>query len=221
MDRNRPRENLAGIKRNSNLNMIYIDDKDVWPKLSVDDLWVYDKLILAKKLGHQAAPAGVPVPNAGWYVVRPITNLRMMSRGAQKIWLTPDDTDLVPDGFFWTEYFEGRHISVDFHHGIGVLAVEGFRNSNRLDRFCRWEKIHNIYQFPAVLGDMYLRQPWINIEYVGSKIIELHMRWNDDFSNHNSNVIYPVWQDDPIPQPENTTWYHSPAGDRLGFWIQE
>ena len=80
-------------------------------------------------------------------------------------------------------------------------------------------KIHNTYQFPALLGDMYLRQPWINVEYVGSKIIELHMRWNDDFSNHTSDVIYPVWQDDPIPQPENTTWYHSPAGDRLGFWI--
>jgi len=66
---------------------------------------------------------------------------------------------------------------------------------------------------------MYLRQPWINIEYIGSKIIEVHMRWNDDFGNHNSDVIYPVWQDDPIPQPKNTTWYASPAGSRLGFWI--
>lgn len=199
---------------------MFIDDKDVWSQCPIDYLWIYDKLILARKLGYLAAPAGIPVPKEDWYIVRPITNIRMMSRGASRVWLTPDDTDLVPDGSFWSECFEGRHISVDFHYGIQHLAVEGFRNSERLDRFCRWERIEESHKFPAVLGELWRMTPWVNVEYVDGKIIEVHLRWNDDFSNHNSDIIYPVWQEDSMPQPINTSWYASPGGDRLGFWIK-
>ena len=200
---------------------MFIDDKDVWSQCPTDYLWIYDKLILARKLGHLAAPAGIAVPRAAWYIVRPITNIRMMSRGAKKVWLTSEDTDLVPDGHFWSEWFEGRHTSVDFHYGIQHLAVEGFRDdATRLDRFGRWQRIEDRYRFPEVLGDLWRLTPWVNVEYVDGKIIEVHLRWNDDFSNHNSDVIYPVWRDDSLPQPKNTTWYASVGGDRLGFWIE-
>ena len=171
---------------------MFIDDKDVWASCPTDYLWIYDKLILARKNGYSAGPAGIAVPKPAHYIVRPITNIRMMSRGATKQWLTPADTDLVPDGYFWTECFTGRHTSVDFHYGIQHLAVEGFRSSDRLDRFCRWERIADRYKFPQVLGDLWRLTPWVNVEYVDGKIIEVHLRWNDDFSNHNSDVIYPV-----------------------------
>ena len=201
--------------------MEYIDDKDVWHRCPTEYLWIYDKLILAAKCGHLAAPAGIAVPRSAHYIVRPITNIRAMSRGATKQWLTPKDTDLVPDGYFWCECFEGRHTSVDFHYGIQTLAVEGFRNDPaRLDRFSRWERIEEKYKFPQVLGELWRLTPWINIEYVGGKIIEVHLRWNDDFANHTGDVIYPVWKDDPLPQPQGTTWYPSPGGDRSGFWIK-
>lgn len=198
-----------------------IDDKDVWAQCPVDYLWIYDKLILARKLGYSAGPAGIPVPTADWYIVRPITNIRMMSRGAKRMWLTPDDTDLVPDGYFWSEWFQGRHTSVDFHHGVQVLAVEGFRDSERLDRFSRWCKITDQYPFPPVLGNLWQETPWVNVEYVDGKIIEVHLRWNDDFSNHSADVIYPVWRDVMYRQPTGTRWYASPSGDRLGLWVQE
>jgi hypothetical protein len=200
---------------------VFIDDKDVWATCPIDYLWIYDKLILARKLGYRAAPAGIAVTDPGWYIVRPITNIRMMGRGIKRVWLTPHDTDQVPDGYFWSELFQGRHISVDFHYGIQHLAAEGFRDDpDRLDRFSRWERIDELHKFPQVLGDLWRLTPWVNVEYVDGKIIEVHLRWNDDFSNHNSNVIYPVWQDDPMPQPINTTWYKSVSGDRMGFWIE-
>ena len=198
---------------------MYIDDKDVWAQCPTDYLWIYDKLILARKNRYLAGPAGVAVPKEGWYIVRPITNIRMMSRGASKQLLTPQDTDKVPDGYFWSECFEGRHTSVDFHYGIQTLAVEGFRDSDRLDRFSQWNRITDQYKFPKILGDLWKLTPWINVEYVDGKIIEVHLRWNDDFSNHSSNTIYPVWKDNPLPQPKNTKWYDSPSGDRLGFWV--
>lgn len=200
---------------------MFIDDKDVWSQCPIDYLWIYDKLILSRKLGYLAAPAGIPVPRPGWYIVRPITNIRMMSRGAKKLWLTPEDTDSVPDGYFWSEWFNGRQTSVDFHYGIQELAVEGFRNGTRLDRFSCWKKITDRYNFPSVLGELWRLTPWVNIEYIDGKIIEVHLRWNDDFSNHSADVIYPVWRDEPLEQPKNTKWYASPSGDRLGFWIQE
>ena len=103
---------------------MYIDDKDVWATCPTEYLWIYDKLILACKNGYLAGPAGIPVPNPNWYIVRPIINIRMMSRGASKQWLTPNDTDKIPDGYFWTEWFIGRHTSVDFHYGIQKLKVE-------------------------------------------------------------------------------------------------
>ena len=204
------------------IDSMFVNDKDVWAQCPVDYLWVYDKLILARKLGYQAAPAGIPVPQPDWYIVRPITNIRMMSRGAQKQWLTPDDTDKVPDGYFWTQWFEGRHTSVDFHWGKQHLAVEGFRNrADRLDRFSCWKKITDIVPFPSVLQNLGEITEWVNVEYVGDHIIEIHLRYNDDFRNHSGNTIYPVWCDESYPQPSGTCWYHSPSGDRLGFWVQE
>jgi len=201
---------------------MFIDDKDVWAQCPVDYLWIYDKLILARKLGYQAAPAGIPVPQPGWYIVRPITNIRVMSRGAKKLWLTPADTDSVPDGSFWSECFEGRHTSVDFHWGKQHLAVEGFRDdADRLDRFCRWQKITDTVTFPLVLQDLGQIAEWVNVEYVDNHIIEIHLRYNDDFSNHAGNIIYPVWRDRPFPQPPGTHWYNSPGGDRVGFWVKE
>jgi hypothetical protein len=201
--------------------MTYINDKDVWPSCPTDYLWIYDKLILARKLGHIAGPAGVPVPRAAWYIVRPITNIRMMSRGAQRMWLTPESTELVPDGYFWCEEFSGRHISVDYHWGIQTLAVEGFRDSSRLDRFCRWQRIEaEQYPYPQVLGELWMKTPWINVEQIGTHIIEVHLRWNDDFDNHAGTEIFPQWQDATVDPPPGTTWYPSVSADRTGFWIR-
>jgi len=197
---------------------VLVDDKDVWGNVHPDDLWIYDKLIVAKKAGHCAGPAGVPVPRADWYIVRPITNIRMMSRGASRMFLAPNE-DVVPDGYFWSEVFTGDHISVDYHYGIQSTTVQGFRDSARLDRFSKWTKIDVKFPFPKILGNLCLKYKWINVEYIGGKIIEVHTRYNDDFSNHSGNTIIPVWKDNPTLQPEGSSWYESPGGDRLGFWV--
>jgi hypothetical protein len=90
-----------------------------------------------------------------------------------------------------------------------------------LDRFCRWQKITDTVAFPLVLQDLGQIAEWVNVEYVDNHIIEIHLRYNDDFSNHAGNIIYPVWRDRPFPQPPGTGWYNSPSGDRVGFWVKE
>ena len=200
--------------------MQFISDSDVWSQCPRDYLWIYDKLIVACQQGIAAGPAGIPVPCDGEYCVRPITNIRMMGRGASKVFMQRGDDHTVPDGFFWSEWLQGRHVSVDFHYGVQTLAVEGFRSDpTRLDRFSRWKVLDEQWRFPGILGKLWHQAPWVNVEYIGDKIIEVHLRWNDDFSNHNATEIIPVWQGDPETPPEGWSWYASASGDRLGFWI--
>ena len=188
-----------------------MDDKDFWSSTDVDDLWLFDKLILARKLGYVCGPAGVPPPKKDLYIVRPISNYRMMARGAAIKELPIADTEDVPDGYFWCEIFKGRHLSFDYNFGKQILAVEGFRDSERLDRFCRWEKIEDTFELPEILRSIALRYEQFNVEVIGDKVIEVHLRYNDDFLNHSSNVIIPVWKD---------KFYESNCGDRLGFMLK-
>ena len=188
-----------------------MNDSDFWNIVDPKNLWVTDKLILAKRLGYLCGPAGVKVPEDGYYVVRPCVNYRMMGRGASIQYLYADE-DSIPDGFFWCEPFEGRHLSFDYHYGEQILAVEGFRDENRLDRFSMWRKTRDVYSLPDFLQEIANTSEWFNVEVIGNRIIECHFRFNDDFANHSSNIIIPVWKD---------RFYDSVAGDRLGFLLEK
>lgn len=191
---------------------LMMDDKDFWYTTDPDDLWLFDKLILSRKLGYVCGPAGVPPPTESLYVVRPCVNYRMMGRGASLMTLTPDNHNDVPDGYFWCEKFIGRHLSFDYHFGRQVLAVEGFREDPlRLDRFSRWEKTEDTFLLPDILDKVSKKYEWMNVEVIGDRVIEVHLRYNDDFASHTSNVILPVWKD---------KFYKSESGDRLGFLLK-
>ena len=189
-----------------------MNDSDVWKFIETEDLWIYDKLILSKKLGYDCGPAGVAPEKAGNYIVRPCVNFRMMGHGAEIMYLTPEDHDKVPHGYFWCEIFKGRHLSFDFEYGKQVLAVEGFKEQNKLNRFYKWQKCTDVLKLPSFLVKMSEKYQWLNVECIGNNIIEVHLRYNDDFSNHNSKVIYPIWKEN---------FYESRCGDRIGFILEE
>jgi len=201
--------------------MLSISDRDVYDNCDPDWLWIYDKLIVARKQGILAAPAGIPVPESGEYIIRPITNIRMMARGARRTWIQAGDDEAVPDGFFWSEVLTGPHVSVDYHWGEQDLTVEGHRDDPyRLDRFSRWNRVDLDRPLPEILHGLEDRQEWINVEYIGDHVIEVHLRLNDDFANHEADEIWPVWPESSRDTPEGCTWYASAAGERLGFWIK-
>jgi hypothetical protein len=201
--------------------MQFISDCDVWTSCPTEWLWIYDKLVVAQHENIISGPAGVSVPQAGWYIVRPISNIRMMGRGTKKCWLELGDDDSVPDGYFWSEILTGDHISVDYHWGRPVLSVQGFKdNPDRFDRFNRWIRVQATHQLPTWLINLGATQEWINVEYIDGKAIEVHLRYNDDFRNHNADEIIPVWIGQDTTPPPNWSWYASTAQDRLGFWIK-
>ena len=55
-----------------------LDDDWVWNEIPPEHLWIFDKLILAKKCGYSAGPIGIDVPQSDWYVVWLCTTLRHM-----------------------------------------------------------------------------------------------------------------------------------------------
>ncbi len=108
--------------------MDQINDSDVWHRLPTEYLWIYDKLIVARKQGIIAGPAGILPPKPDFYIVRPITNIRMMGRGAKKVFLE-NDRD-IPDGYFWSEVLEGE-ITPAVEYSFEQYAKKGFHKAFR------------------------------------------------------------------------------------------
>jgi len=186
-----------------------MDDCDVWKFIDGEDAWIYDKLILSKRLGYLCGPAGVAPEQSGKYIVRPISNYRMMGRGSSIMHIEAHH-DIIPDGYFWCELFDGRHLTFDYNYGIQKLAVEGFKDSDRTDRFVSWKKVSDNFELPTILKTIAEKYEWMNIEVINGKIVEVHLRWNDDFQGHSSDEVFPIWKEN---------FYDSPCEDRVGFLL--
>ena len=87
-------------------------DEQAWLNCHEDDLWIFDKLILSRKLGYICGPKGLEVPEPGRYIVRPAVNTSGMGEGA-RIQFLAKSTNHLPPGSFWCEVFTGRHLSID------------------------------------------------------------------------------------------------------------
>jgi hypothetical protein len=51
----------------------------------------------------------------------------------------------------------------------------------------------------------------MNIELIDNNIVEVHLRYNDDFQGHDADEVIPIWKED---------FYDSPCGDRIGFLLK-
>ena len=187
-----------------------MDDCDVWKFIDGEDAWIYDKLILSKRLGYHCGPAGVSPEKSDNYIVRPISNYRMMGRGSSVMHIDAG-SDIIPDGYFWCEVFTGRHLTFDYCYGVQFLAAEGFKDSTRTDRFASWKKTDDVFELPELLQNIATKYEWLNVEVIDNKIVEVHLRYNDDFIGHDADEIIPIWTED---------FYDSSCGDRLGFLLK-
>ena len=202
------------------MSSIPVDDTVSWKSTHPDDLWVFDKLILAKKLGYQCGPKGLDVPLPGRYIVRPCVNIMGMGRGARLVDLH-DSTLCLPDGFFWCEEFKGRHLSVDYTAGKQVLCVEGIREAQApLWMWSEWKRVSDTIEFPRELEPLLKHNRHINIEFIGNKVVEVHLRHNPDFSGTNYQSIIPVFNFSPISKPKGYTFIKNKDYMRIGFYVR-
>ena len=201
--------------------MMYEDGPEdiVWKTADPDDLWVCDKLILSRKLGYKCGPAGIDVPEPGWYVVRPCVNALGLGLGAKKKYIVEETMDL-DYGSFWCEWFEGRHLSVDYKYGKQILCVEGFKSKNTFTKWDKWVKTDDQIPLPKILNTLADRYIYINCEFIGNKLIEVHFRYNPDFEDDISEFI-PVWEGEDISPPPEFTYIEYPdIHGRIGAYVK-
>ena len=196
-------------------------DDSIWANADPNDLWLYDKLILSKKLGYKCGLPGVPVDTPGTYIVRPISNVLGMGISASMMYLH-SETDFIKPGHFWCEKFTGRHLTVDYIDGQQVKAVEGFRTESQpLWKWNRWERVDIKIPFPSVLNSLVYKKH-INCEFIDGKLIEAHQRLNNDLTNYEDgeyDIAIPVWQGEPQYLADQGYTYHVDNDYlRTGFW---
>ena len=117
---------------------MYLEGNHEWNQIHTDDLWVYNKLILSRKLGYTCGPVGTDVPKSDFYIVRPCMNLLGMGRFS-RIEYIYKNTDNYHPAEFWCEIFESNHISVDFYKKEPKLVVLGIRD--QYNPLYKWKKM--------------------------------------------------------------------------------
>ena len=184
-----------------------------------EDLFVYNKLQLSCLLGYTCGPAGVEVPSSGDYIIRPSMNFMGMGRHSRIEYLESDTEHLHP-AEFWCEIFTGPHLSIDYHYKKPVLSVIGIKNDSNLSlyKWSRWEKTDKIINFPTILDNLRGNYEWINCEFIGNHLIEVHFRQNPDFRFGN-RVAIPEW-DQKLDLSDEYTFVEDPDYLRKGFWIK-
>ena len=207
-------------------------DCDAYVQYSNHHKW-FNKLWLAEQLGYVCGPVGVPVPKAAYYIVRPIYNVSGMGIGAERRWLVPENDVIIP-GHFWCEEFKGIQYTFDLKFNWAGppfwKVIRGYRcEKYNLQQFFRFikEPLYDDITLPHFFHDL-SEIGIINIEMIGDKIIEVHLRSNPD---PEYDELIPVWKDKSIDKEfyfkQGYQWVDSyDDGDghlkspRLGFLVR-
>lgn len=191
----------------------------------------FNKLYVAETFGYLCGPAGIPVPKDGVYVVRPTYNLRGLGVCASKKHITTTDNSIVPPGYFWVEVFEGHHYSIDYVKVDGKFkqlnCFEGDNDPVHLYKFYSWKRSNYQFALPKQLEE--LDVDMLNLEVIGNKIVEIHLRLGMDHLMQYEEII-PVWDNEATSRP-GYTFVPSMSGPddgdgwlnnkRLGFLCKE
>lgn len=185
----------------------YIDDDELYKMYPQHRKW-FNKLYVAETMGYKCGPGGIAPEEDGVYVVRPIMNLSGMGAGAEVKEIKAGDCSKVPPGYFWCEYFKGRHFSATYKWEYdrdhiwgqwkepwkGQSCWEGINYPINLTKFVEWKRSDYIPKVPDVFVE--LRDiKVINIEFIDDKPIEVHLR---DSPNPKYDHLIPTWMSDQV-----------------------
>lgn len=174
-----------------------IHDFEAWEKYPHHHKW-FNKLYLAELMGYKCGPTGLAPDVTDHYIVRPIYNLSGMGVGSKVIKIEAGDATKVPPGYFWCEFIAGIQYSATYEFVDGrwksISCWQGTNDINNLSRFVSW--IRSTYK-PKVSSQFNELHDVgrINIEFIGDKPIEVHLRESPD---PNYDELIPVWADNSV-----------------------
>lgn len=170
-------------------------DEDVYYSIRSEHRWVFSKLEIAIRAGISAGPGGIPVPEPGYYCVRPVMNIRGMGLGMSMLPLTPESSlELVPPGYFWAEWITGTHHTFDIVDGKVTNVLVGHKSDDD-HSFKYWEKVDDKVEIPDAALPLVDHYPEMNVETIAGIPIEIHLRLNPDIRHFKNNKrLYPIWE---------------------------
>jgi len=134
------------------------------------DRWIFNKLELATRLGHDCGPENV-VPSFGDYCVRPEMSLHGMGTGG--FFKVHTDNWMQEPGYFWCEWFNGPHHWVQYINDVAKSYSTGvMNNTDRLE--CEESPVA---QAPAIHPVLQNFSRYMLVEFIGDKIIEAAPRF--------------------------------------------
>ncbi|HMK87721.1 MAG TPA: hypothetical protein VK437_17280 [Steroidobacteraceae bacterium] len=197
------------------------DDVDGY-KFNPRHRWIYNKLLVAQSQGlecglHDSPPPRYPV------FCKPVTNLKGMGAGSCVLEDERDYRLRCSAGDFWMKLLSGDHVSTDWavvqgetswcRHSLGIPGVGGTFDywvveagaRPRLERYCReWIREH--------LSDY---TGMINIETIGGRIIEAHLRFADQWPD----LYGRGWLDAVVRLYHRGDWEYADSGRVDGYSV--
>jgi hypothetical protein len=188
--------------------------------------WVYDKLRIAQSQGLECGPHGVPPPRFPVFS-KPIYNLKGMGVGARVLHSAADYERYLTPGHLWMPLLRGDHVSTD-------VAVEGGRIA--------WMRHTHGMALPGGTFDYWVIEPlpahpgrgeldrtlrdWVeahiagysgmaNIETIGGRIIEVHLRFADQWPD----LYGEGWLDAVVELYAAGVWRQPERAQRAGYSV--
>lgn len=197
------------------------EDADAWCWYP-SHRWVYDKLAVARSQGLAAAPHGVLPPSFPVFS-KPVYNLRGMGTGSQPFASADEYYAAQAPGHFWMPLLSGEHVSTDVAliDGEPVWWRHATGDPGRAGTFDLWT-VHAAAR-PALEASAgaWLRRNlrghtgMVNLETIGGTIIEVHLRFADQWPD----LYGPGWVPALIRLYAEQVWDYPDHDRRDGFSV--
>ncbi len=184
--------------------------------------WLYNKMLVAESQGIEHAPHGYP-PSHYPVFSKPIYNMRGMGAGSRLLRSEREYLRLQEPGHFWMELLHGEHVSTDcavlngdprwWRHstgreiGAGMFDFWTIHAEPRppLEAYCgAWVRQH-LAGYTGML----------NLETIGGRIIEVHMRFADQWPD----VYGPGWVQALVGLYARGEWTFADEARRAGYSV--
>lgn len=198
------------------------EDGDAWawfPKYR----WVYNKLSVAETQGFCCGPHGMDPPDFPVFS-KPVFNMRGMGVGSRVLRTAREYKANQRPGHIWMPLLEGEHISTDvavvdgkarwWRHSYGAPLDGGMfdhwvvlaEDRPEIERYCGEWLERNLAGYTGML----------NFETIGSRIIEAHLRFSDQFPDLYGGR---PWVEALIGLYRDGTWVYDDSGRRTGWSV--
>jgi hypothetical protein len=211
---------FAGVSCPDEL-IIPTDDEHAY-ELYPEQRWIYNKILVCDSQGIPAAPHGVPPPNFPVFS-KPIYNMQGMGVGGRIVQTAEELEHSLQAGYMWMALMEGEHVSSDavvlggeaqwWRHSVGK-ALEGgvfdywtilAEERPDIETYCgRWLR-NNLRGYSGA----------VNIETIGGKIIEVHLRFADQWPD----LYGSGWLESMVELYSRRRWRYADNDRRQGYSV--